>query len=36
MIDLEQPLKKRIDRGGLDLPVLSAVGMQVLDLTYEL
>lgn len=27
MIDLEQPLKKRIDRGGLDLLVLSAVGM---------
>lgn len=35
MIDLEQQLKKRVESGDLDLPMLPAVGTQVLDLTQN-
>ena len=35
MVDLEQQLKKHINSGDLDLPVLPAVGIQVLDLTQD-
>ena len=33
MTELEQRLKKRIESGDLELPVLPAVGAQVLELT---
>lgn len=35
MADLEQQLKKRIDSGDLNLPVLPAVGVRVLELTQD-
>lgn len=35
MSDLEQQLKKRVESGDLDLPMLPAVGTQVLDLTQN-
>lgn len=35
MADLEQQLKKRIDSGDLNLPVLPAVGIRALELTQD-
>ncbi|MGB1192330.1 MAG: HDOD domain-containing protein, partial [Pseudomonadales bacterium] len=35
MADLEQQLKKRIDSGDLNFPVLPAVGIRVLELTQD-